>query len=222
MSKKIKLESIPIGEDFEAWGRTFTVLDRIRSGVFVLQKTIEKEMSFNKDNGENPMNNFARSAVNKFLNGPYLEELDKVGPSILNYLPNLKIDLKCTLGQHEYGVCDVAAGLLTLEQYGQYYDIIPLADGPWWLATPWKTPSRSPSTYNTTGVWCVYSNGNCGNHSCSASYGVRPALLLNPSLLVSYEDNLEEEIDLSNIPTECLAQELCRRIQRGNVEVASA
>ena len=106
----------------------------------------------------------------------------------------MELDLKCTLGQHEYGVARVHAGLLTLEQYGKYYDIIPRIDTTYWLATPWKTPSRSPNTCGTGSVWYVYSNGGCGDWNCNGTYGVRPALTLSPSLLVSVECE-EEEVE---------------------------
>jgi hypothetical protein len=222
MRKGVRAEMVPIGADVEVWGRTFTVLDRTKKGVFVLQRTIEKEMPFKDDNGEYPLNNFTNSDVREFLNGPYLDALDAVGPWMNEVEPTAKqslkpfgVNLKCTLGQCEYGVCEVKAGLLTLEQYGQYYDIIPLADGPWWLATPWKTPSRSPNTGLTTYAWLVDSNGDYYYNYCSYSYGVRPALTLDPSLLVSYEDGSEEEIDLSTVPTERLVSELYKRVGGG-------
>lgn len=47
----------------------------------------------------------------------------------------------------------------------------------WWL--------RSPSTYNTSNVWSVYSNGYCNISNASNSYGIRPALILPSTLLVS-------------------------------------
>lgn len=47
----------------------------------------------------------------------------------------------------------------------------------WWL--------RSPYTYNTNYVWRVYSNGVYGASDASSTYGVRPALILPSSLLVS-------------------------------------
>lgn len=47
----------------------------------------------------------------------------------------------------------------------------------WWL--------RSPSTDYTNGVWRVYSNGGCGYWGANNSSGVRPALILPSSLLVS-------------------------------------
>ena len=47
----------------------------------------------------------------------------------------------------------------------------------WWL--------RSPNTNYTSGVWYVNSSGNCGAPYASSTYGVRPALILPSSLLVS-------------------------------------
>lgn len=107
----------------------------------------------------------------------------------------MELDLKCTLGQHEYGVARVHAGLLTLEQYGKYYDIIPRIDTTYWLATPWKTPSRSPYTGNTSDVWYVYSDGSYGSWYYSISIGVRPALVLDSSLSVSVECDEEEDVE---------------------------
>lgn len=47
----------------------------------------------------------------------------------------------------------------------------------WWL--------RSPSTSNTYNVWSVYSGGYCDYNYASNSYGIRPALVLPSTLLVS-------------------------------------
>ena len=47
----------------------------------------------------------------------------------------------------------------------------------WWL--------RSPYTGNTNGVWLVYANGNCSYYRASLSHGIRPALVLPSTLLVS-------------------------------------
>lgn len=47
----------------------------------------------------------------------------------------------------------------------------------WWL--------RSPGAYYTSHVWYVYSDGVCYSYNASASYGIRPALILPSTLLVS-------------------------------------
>lgn len=44
---------------------------------------------------------------------------------------------------------------------------------------------RSPNTGDTGGVWGVYSNGNYDYYYASNSYGIRPALVLPSTLLVS-------------------------------------
>ena len=47
----------------------------------------------------------------------------------------------------------------------------------WWL--------RSPGTVNTGRVWLVYAVGGCDDVGASSSYGIRPALVLPSTLLVS-------------------------------------
>ena len=48
---------------------------------------------------------------------------------------------------------------------------------PWWL--------RSPYTYYTSSVWVVLTNGSCNGSVASDSGGIRPALILPSTLLVS-------------------------------------
>lgn len=52
----------------------------------------------------------------------------------------------------------------------------------WWL--------RSPGTNYAYSVWVVFSNGDCGVWGASNSYGVRPALILPSSLLVSDDGSI--------------------------------
>lgn len=52
----------------------------------------------------------------------------------------------------------------------------------WWL--------RSPSTYNADYVWLVYSNGDCSHWYANNSCGVRPALVLPSTLLVSDDGSI--------------------------------
>ena len=197
MMKKMRLSDVPFGNNFEIWGHVYTVLDGDDKGVFVLEADAVCEMPFREENveSESAPNNFWDSSVRAYLEEDYLEELVEAGAELDRDILEMELDLKCTLGQHEYGVARVHAGLLTLEQYGKYYDIIPRIDTTYWLATPWKTPSRSPYTCNTYDVWYVYSNGGCSSWLYGSSVGVRPALTLSPSLLVSVEcDEVNEWI----------------------------
>lgn len=195
MMKKMKLADVPFGKNFEIWGHKYTILDGDDKGVFVLEAVAVCEMPFREENveAESAPNNFWDSSVRAYLEGDYLEELVESGAELGRDILEMELDLKCTLGQREYGVARVHAGLLTLEQYGKYYDIIPKIDTPYWLVTPWKTPLRSPYTNYTNYVWYVISNGDYDNWGYGNSYGVRPALTLSPSLLVSVECDDEEE-----------------------------
>lgn len=197
MMKKMKLADVPFGKNFEIWGHAYTVLDSDDKGVFVLETETVCEMTFREDEVDYKVapNDFRDSSVRAYLEGRYTEGLVSAGAKLDEDILPMELDLKCTLGQHEYGVSRVHAGLLTLEQYGKYYDIIPKIDTPYWLVTPWKTPSRSPYTVNTSRVWYVNSSGGCYSWRCSNSFGVRPALTLSPSLLVSVECDEEEDVE---------------------------
>lgn len=191
MTKQTILRNVPVGKTFEVWGKKFTVLRQDEGKVFVLAAEFATIMQFREEGKEYKVapNDFRDSSIKEYLNGEYIDELVAAGADRNEDIFPLTVDLECTMGQHEYGTDTVQAGLLTLEQYGEFYDIIPLIEDDWWcLATPWKTPSRSPNTNNTSGVWYVNTNGNFSSNY-SSSYGVRPALNLNPFLSVSYEDD---------------------------------
>ncbi len=197
MKKVVNLEKVPVGETFEVWNRKFTVLRSDEDKVFVLAAELETQMPFREDGEvyEVAPNDFKDSTIRNWLNDEYLGLLQEKGLKNGDIL-DLVIDLKCTLGQHEYGTDTVKAGLITLEQYGEYYDIIQKVDDWWCLATPWKTPSRSPFTSNTVYVCYVYTNGDWSSGHYSYACGVRPALNLSPSLLVAWEDeNCEEDTE---------------------------
>lgn len=197
MMKKMKLADVPFGKNFEIWGHVYTVLDGDDKGVFVLEAETVCEMPFREDEVDYKVapNDFRDSSVRACLEGRYTEGLVSAGAKLDEDILPMELDLKCTLGQHEYGVARVHAGLLTLEQYGKYYDIIPRIDTTYWLATPWKTPSRSPITSYTNYVWNVCPDGDYHVWNYDYAYGVRPALTLSPSLLVSVECDEEEEVE---------------------------
>ena len=52
----------------------------------------------------------------------------------------------------------------------------------WWL--------RSPYTNDTGFVWSCGQNGNCGKYNCSASRGIRPALILDASAKFDSDTNI--------------------------------
>ena len=91
--------------------------------------------------------------------------------------------------------------------------------GVWWL--------RSPYTDSADYVWYVSSNGNYHGNDASYSSGIRPALLLNSDLLVSLDDEVEDDCcgkcdccggkglpSLDGISTATLLEEIQRRAMR--------
>ena len=125
-----------------------------------------------------------------------------------------------TDGSDGYGVLqNVLAAPLTLWDYGKYKGVIPNnEDGAWWLATPLWAP-RSPYTSNSNDVWRVDSDGDYYDNWYNNTNGVRPAIVLNSSLLVSYEGE-EEEIDLEKVPNELFMEEVERRWKKGMFTVS--
>lgn len=182
---KIELKKLPIGSTFEIWNRKYTVLDKENDRVLCLAAEIEDKLPFR--NGapyKVALNDFRDSDIRNWLNGEYLVALQRDGFQNGQIL-DMEVDLKCTLGYHEYGKDIVKVGLLTLEKYGQYYDIIPRIYGPWWLATPCETPSRT--RFSATGdVWGVHSDGEYFKCHWNDMRGVRPVLTISGSLLVSW------------------------------------
>lgn len=229
---KRRLRDIEQGSTFLYGGKKFVVLDKLNSGVLVLLEQSSKSVPFNSKNGsdDSPKNNYAHSTLREEIEGPWLESLIEHGAKREDMV-EFTVDLSPTDMSDGYGVLSVLAAPLTLWQYGKYKDIIPLNESDWWwLVTPWSCPwLRSPRTLDAANAWDVYTDGNCSSLSCSNSYGIRPALVLNPELTVSLDSKDEKEtanncdssyLDLSKVDTQALIRETERRLsaQMGQVE----
>ena len=133
--KQIQVRKVPYGETFSVFGDKFVALDYINGKVLAIRKEIWKNAPFDTSG----VNDLRTASITGHL-VQYFEDLCKNGASEDTIAMNT-MDLKATDGSREYGTFDMRAGLLTLEQYGKYQDIIPLADDWWCLATPWRTPN---------------------------------------------------------------------------------
>lgn len=188
--KKMELRRVPYGMAFQAFGDEFVALDYINGGVLAIRRDIWKNAAFD-DNG---VNDLRGASITDGL-AEYLRKLLDGGADTGDIL-EMSIDLKAVDGTREYGRYDNHVGLLTLEQYGKYQHIIPDVDGPWWLATPWRTPGEkfggaaNALSVNAHGYWSI---SRCSNAGCA----IRPALLFSSSLLVSIED--EEAADEASL-----------------------
>lgn len=222
-----KLAKLSPGRIFNFAGEKFVVMEQRDGSTFVLLAQSKESCPFNdKDDAEN-RNDYTRSTLKERID-KWVEALPRTSEEAAAILP-FEVDLSCTDRSKSYGTITVKAAPLTLWQYGQFKELIPLNEDDWyWLVTPWACRwLRSPSTCNTNLVWLVYSNGVYYSNDASSSYGIRPALLLNSDLLVSLDDEVEEDCcgecdccggnglpSLDGISTATLLEEIQRRAMR--------
>lgn len=220
-----KLATLSPGQIFNFAGEQFVVMEQRDGAAFVLLAQSKESCPFNdKDNAEN-RNDYTCSTLKERID-KWVEALPRTSAEAAAILP-FEVDLSCTDRSKSYGTITVKAAPLTLWQYGQFKELIPLNEDDWyWLVTPWACRwLRSPYTSYTSNVWYVNTNGNCSNGGASVSYGIRPALLLNSDLLVSLDDEVEKEscdegdtctcgktVDLSGVCTKDLMAEIYRRL----------
>ena len=220
-----KLATLSPGQIFNFAGEQFVVMEQRDGAAFVLLAQSKESCPFNdKDNAEN-RNDYTCSTLKERID-KWVEALPRTSAEAAAILP-FEVDLSCTDRSKSYGTITVKAAPLTLWQYGQFKELIPLNEDDWyWLVTPWACRwLRSPCTVGAVSVWRVYSGGGCGGSGASHSYGIRPALLLNSDLLVSLDDEVEKgscdegdtctcgkTVDLSGVCTKDLMAEIYRRL----------
>lgn len=220
-----KLAMLSPGQIFNFAGEQFVVMEQRDGAAFVLLAQSKESCPFNdKDNAEN-RNDYTCSTLKERID-KWVEALPRTSAEAAAILP-FEVDLSCTDRSKSYGTITVKAAPLTLWQYGQFKELIPLNEDDWyWLVTPWACRwLRSPFAGSTDGVWCVYTDGDCNGYDASYLSGIRPALLLNSDLLVSLDDEVEKEpcdegdtctcgktVDLSGVCTKDLMAEIYRRL----------
>lgn len=222
-----KLAKLSPGRIFNFAGEKFVVMEQRDGAAFVLLAQSKESCPFNdKDDAEN-RNDYTRSTLKERID-KWVEALPRTSEEAAAILP-FEVDLSCTDRSKSYGTITVKAAPLTLWQYGQFKELIPLNEDDWyWLVTPWACRwLRSPGTRNTNNVWYVYTNGDYYRYNASYSLGIRPALLLNSDLLVSLDDEVEDDCcgecdccggkglpSLDGISTATLLEEIQRRAMR--------
>lgn len=222
-----KLAKLSPGRIFNFAGEKFVVMEQRDGAAFVLLAQSKESCPFNdKDDAEN-RNDYTRSTLKERID-KWVEALPRTSEEAAAILP-FEVDLSCTDRSKSYGTITVKAAPLTLWQYGQFKELIPLNEDDWyWLVTPWACRwLRSPSANFAYYVWRVYSDGSCSSSGASDSDGIRPALLLNSDLLVSLDDEVEGDCcgecdccggkglpSLDGISTATLLEEIQRRAMR--------
>ena len=213
-----RLGNLKPGTIFNYAKEKFAVLGPRNDGVLCLLAQSKHDAAF-YDGDEKPYNDYRKSKLRAEIEVRFMNKLIENGAKREDMVA-YDLDLSETDGSDGYGVLqNVLAAPLTLWDYGKYKGVIPNnEDGAWWLATPLWAP-RSPDANDSYGVWDVYSDGDYDDYWYYYTHGVRPAIVLNSSLLVSYEGE-EEEIDLEKVPNELFMEEVERRWKKGMFTVS--
>lgn len=174
---KKALKTAARGTVFPYAAEKWVVLEHDPAGrTLCLRLEVIPDKPFDEDN----RNNFAISSSKEWMNGPYLDNLleDVNGP---NAFLTTELDLTTDDGLKDYGTCNVTIFSLTVDQYRRNRDVIPNADGWWWLSTAYSTASNGYE--HSARLVCSDGslNGNCAYYGY---FGLRPACYLDSDLLI--------------------------------------
>lgn len=183
-------------------GKPSSVYDDSCSGTWLLMKDIYENRQWHSSD----TNDYANSTIHSYLNSTFLAMLDS---NIQKAIKQVKLPYRKGSGTST----TVTSGsnglpakifLLSATEMSFNFSYMPSGEGAelayfkgcadnssdskrvaylngsaalWWL--------RSPYCYFSSSALCVDSNGDWNGGSCSGSYGIRPALILPSTLLVS-------------------------------------
>ena len=156
------------GELFERNGVSFVALGIEQGGLLaIVAEPLEEEMAYD----ENKSNDWRKSTLRKYLNGEYLEGLNKG-----DLLP-FTSDLTSDDGMKDYGTSEDYVFLLSDNLYRKYRAFIPNYGAWWWTITPY---SCHPSYAYLERF--VHTDGSLYYNYAISAYAVAPACLFNPKI----------------------------------------
>lgn len=185
-------------------GKPSSLYDNSCDGTWLLMKDIYENRQWHNSN----VNNLENSTIHSYLNGTFLNLFES---NIRDAIKQVKLPYRKnggSGGSDQSGANGLLCKIFLLSGYeigfttsdNPYFPVdgaklsyfeagtgssalnkrIAYLNGSaayWWL--------RSPNTNFTGSVWSVYTNGYCSSNGASNSYGIRPALILPSTLLVS-------------------------------------
>lgn len=212
-------------------GKPSSIYDESCNGTWLLMKDLYESRQWHSSN----VNDYANSTIHKWLNNEFLNLIDaniraQIRQAKIPYRPgsgtsmsvnsganglSAKIFLLSNIevgGQTDWSYMPHDGARLAYFEYGTGTSAnnkrLAYLNGSaayWWL--------RSPYTYNSSNAWFVYSNGDSSHAgSCSYSYGIRPALILPSTLLVSDDGS----VNTNTAPTTPASIDVPSTIQGGS------
>lgn len=183
-------------------GKPSSIYDASCDGTWLLMEDIYETRQWHSSN----VNDYANSTIHSYLNSTFLNLIDaniraQIKQAKIPYRPGSGTSQSVNSGANglsakifllsdrevgytqsnvnQYIVNDGAKLSYFQDGNGTTEKIAKLNGSAtdWWL--------RSPNTYRSTHAWLVISNGRAGGSNCTLTCGVRPALILPSTLLVS-------------------------------------
>lgn len=171
-SKKNDLNILELnaGDTFNVDGVEYIVLEQLDGNqtAILRKELLDENMKFDSNN-----NNWKTSSIRKFLNGKYLEEIEREFGK--NRIVEHEVDLLSLDGLDDYGISTDKVSLLTIDQYRKYRKVLgENMDNWWWILTPDSAYSGWSARY----VQCVRSVGSVDCGVCDCDGGVRPFFIV--------------------------------------------
>ncbi len=183
-------------------GKPSSIYDASCDGTWLLMEDIYETRQWHSSN----VNDYANSTIHSYLNSTFLNLIDaniraQIKQAKIPYRPGSGTSQSVNSGANglsakifllsdrevgytqsnvnQYIVNDGAKLSYFQDGNGTTEKIAKLNGSAtyWWL--------RSPGTYDSASAWRVYSNGYADYGYCTSTFGVRPALILPSTLLVS-------------------------------------